>query len=69
MEPILQHPFFPSLLRVWRFVTTFHDYLELPKPFADVSLYEFDEHVKSEKYLTAFTAQLIEALVKKASGN
>jgi hypothetical protein len=68
MEPILQNPSFPSLLRTWKFFTTYHDYLDLPETFADVSLYEFHDHVKNEKYQTAFIAQLIEALVRKTSG-
>lgn len=30
MEPILKNPLFPSILRTWKFFTTFHDYLHLP---------------------------------------
>lgn len=39
MEPILKNPFFPSILRIWKFFTTFHDYLDLPETFGQVSLY------------------------------
>ncbi len=69
MEPILKNPFFPSILRIWKFFTTFHDYLDLPETFGKVSLYEFHEHVTHQKCKNAFAAQLIEALVRKVSGS
>ena len=69
MEPILKNPCFPSILRTWKFFTTYHDYLNLPETFAEVNLYEFHEHITHKKYKTAFTAQLIEALVRKTTGS
>ena len=67
MEPILKNPFFPSILRIWKFFTTFHDYLDLSEAFGQVSLYEFHEHIAHQKHITVFTAQLFEALVRKVN--
>jgi hypothetical protein len=67
MEPILKNPLFPSILRIWKFFTTFHDYLDLSEAFSQVSLYELHEHITNPKHITVFAAQLIEALVRKVN--
>lgn len=69
MEPILQNPQFTKLLRLWQFITAHHDYLELPETFSSLSLYELSKHIECEKHMTECNSQIIEALVKKATGH
>lgn len=69
MEPILQNPQFTKLLRVWEFITAYHEYLELPETFTQVSLYELCKHIEYNKHMTSMISQMIEALVKKATGH
>lgn len=69
MEPILQNPQFTKLLRVWEFITAYYEYLELPVSFEQVSLYELCKHIEYSKHMTSMISQIIEALVKKATGH